>query len=147
MSPRLKSPRKVIDPPAIKGFRPVGDPLAGKSAESVVIMLEEYEALRLCDYEGLSQLQASQQMGISRPTATRIYASALRKIARAFVEGRSIAIQGGTVYFDSDWYHCASCCCYFNNPEKDKLLEGCPLCGSSNVERFEAEQVVKMGGH
>jgi hypothetical protein len=50
-------------------------------------------------------------MGVSRPTYIRIYASALQKIAKAFVEGRLIFIEGGKVYFDSDWYRCNTCEC------------------------------------
>jgi Zn finger protein HypA/HybF involved in hydrogenase expression len=72
-------------------------------------------------------------MGVSRPTFTRIYASALRKIAKAFVEGKQISIEGGKVYFDSDWFQCVTCKCYFNNPEKEEKPETCPLCGSANI--------------
>jgi hypothetical protein len=76
-------------------------------------------------------------MGVSRPTFTRIYASARQKIANAFVEGKQISIEGGKVYFDSDWYQCQSCGCYFNNPEKDIKVEACPLCGAATFINFE----------
>lgn len=123
--------RKVINPPLIKGFKPYG-PDAGKGkAEPVMLHIEEYEALRLCDYDLYNHHAASIFMGVSRPTFTRIYSSARQKIARAFVEGRQIAIEGGKVYFDSDWYHCGSCHCFFNNPEKDQKIEKCPLCGDA----------------
>ncbi len=139
MCPRIKVLRKVLSPPIIKGFMPYG-PETGKQKQDLVNLLyEEYEALRLNDYDLLNHHQASAMMGVSRPTFTRIYASALQKIAKAFVEGKQISIEGGKVYFDSDWYQCKKCACYFNNPEKDKSVEFCPLCGSQQVNKFDYE--------
>jgi uncharacterized protein len=137
MSPRSKTLRKVLNPPSIKGFKPYGPDFKQKNPEPVTLFMEEYEALRLCDYDYFNHHQASVLMGVSRPTFTRIYASALRKIAMAFVEGKQIAIEGGKVYFDSDWFRCAACNCYFNHPEKEKKPEICPLCGSSNILPYE----------
>jgi len=139
MSPRKKTLRKVLSPPPIKGFNPYGAEAGMPAREPVMLMMEEYEALRLCDYDGCTQLRASVLMGVSRPTFTRISASALKKIAQAFVEGRRISIKGGKVYFDSDWYHCHSCNCLFNYPDKDKKLEGCPLCGQPDFTRYDHE--------
>jgi predicted DNA-binding protein (UPF0251 family)/DNA-directed RNA polymerase subunit RPC12/RpoP len=132
MSPRIRVLRKVSNPPLIKGFKPYG--IASElGTEEVKLLYEEYEALRLCDYDMLNHYQASVMMGVSRPTFTRIYASALQKIAKAFIEGRQISIEGGKVYFDSEWYHCTSCGCYFNNPEKEKEVDTCPLCKSGQI--------------
>ncbi len=86
MSPRIKRIRKVVNPPTIKGFKPYGLQRRDENAESVNLLIEEYEALRLCDYESYNQFDASIMMGVSRPTFTRIYASALQKIATAFVK-------------------------------------------------------------
>lgn len=137
MSPRSKRLRKVINPPLIKGFKPYGPDTPKNNNEPIVMHTEEYEALRLCDYDQYNHHHASELMGVSRPTFTRIYASARQKIARAFVEGRKISIEGGKVYFDSDWYHCQVCGCYFNNPEKDIKIEACPLCGAETFINFE----------
>ena len=137
MSPRNKTLRKVVNPPLIKGFKPYGAESGKRNAEPVVLLFEEYEALRLCDYDACNQLKASEMMGVSRPTLTRIYASALQKIAKAFVEGRMITIKGGKVYFDSDWYHCKSCDCHFNNPDKDHKITNCPLCGSREIIGYD----------
>lgn len=153
MSPRTKRLRKVINPPLVKGFKPYG-PDAGKvKAEPVMLHLEEYEALRLCDYDLYNHHEASVIMGVSRPTFTRVYSSARQKIATAFVEGRQIAIEGGKVYFDSDWFHCGHCKCFFNNPEKDQKVEACPLCGDrekiksleGDPEGYEAEAREEAG--
>lgn len=139
MSPRRKILRKVSDPPLIKGFKPYGAESENQNPEFVTVFFEEYEAIRLSDYDKLNHHQASVMMGVSRPTFTRIYASALQKIAKAFVEGRQISIEGGKIYFDSDWYHCKKCKCYFNNPEKEKPITNCPLCGSQRVDKFDFE--------
>lgn len=139
MSPRIKVIRKISNPPLIKGFKPYGPESGKQELNPVYLLYEEYEAIRLSDYDLLNHYQSSVMMGISRPTFTRIYASALKKIARAFVEGRQISIEGGKVYFDSDWYHCKKCECYFNNPEKEKPVNKCPLCGSQQVNKFDLE--------
>jgi len=138
MSPRIKTIRKVVSPPIIKGFKPFGSQSNKVHSEFVSLLYEEYEALRLCDYDGYSQLEASAMMEVSRPTLTRIYASALKKIAKAFVEGRMITIKGGQVYFDSDWYHCDACNCLFNNPDKDLQIECCPLCGQDRCHSIDS---------
>ncbi len=137
MSPRIKTIRKILNPPVIKGFKPYGQQSHVHATEPVFLLFEEYESLRLCDYDHFNHNESSVMMGVSRPTFTRIYASALRKIAVAFVEGRQISIEGGKVYFDSDWYHCKKCSSYFNNPEKDKEIIRCPLCGDMSIITYD----------
>lgn len=134
--PRLKTFRKVSAMPKVKGFIPFGG--SDKSADQIVFLqLEEYEAFRLCDYEGHTHHEASNLMGVSRPTFTRIYATARSKIAIAFAEGRSIEIEGGKVYFDSQWFHCAVCGCYFNQVHHHEPKSQCPLCNSQQVSAFQ----------
>lgn len=139
MSPRNKRLRKVFTLPLIKGYKPFGPDIFPDHKESVVMLLEEYEAIKLCDYDMLNHEHASKAMHISRPTFTRVYASARQKIASAFVEGRPISIEGGKVYFDSDWYHCHSCHCYFNNPEMENKIEACPLCGNMSFSNYDPD--------
>jgi uncharacterized protein len=59
--------------------------------------LDEFEALRLADLEGLYQEQAAARMGVSRATFGRIVEAAHRKVAEALVHGKSLRIQGGPV--------------------------------------------------
>lgn len=143
MSPRLKMLRKVSNPPVIKGFKPYGPSLGNLKSGEVNLLYEEYEAIRLSDYDKLNHYQASVMMGVSRPTFTRIYAAALQKTAKAFVEGKQITIEGGKVYFDSDWYYCEACTCYFNNVEKEKAVKNCPLCNSEKVAKFDYDNTVE----
>lgn len=138
MCARRKRNRRILKPPSIKGLKPYGiDPDLKPSVVSVNLLIEEYEAMRLCDYDGLSHHQASLLMDVSRPTFTRIYAAALRKVAVALVEGRPIAIEGGKVYFDSDWHQCNSCDCNFSHPHKHIPIAECPLCGSKDISDFD----------
>lgn len=103
--------------------------------------LEEYEAIRLSDYELLGQVESAQRMGVSRPTFTRIYESARRKVAQSFVSGSAIVFEGGKVYFDSDWYSCSVCGCRFNHPDKEIMVAHCALCGSGAIEQFSDDVV------
>ncbi len=141
MSPRIKRIRKVLNPPCIKGFKPYGPDVPTNNNKVVNLLYEEYEALRLCDYDMINHHDSSLIMGVSRPTFTRIYASARQKIAKAFVEGSQMSIEGGKVYFDSDWYHCKKCNCFFSKPDKDKKVDKCPLCSSLQINICEDEDI------
>lgn len=137
MSPRRRVLRKVLNPPIINGFKPYGQESEKRNLEPVNLLYEEYEAMRLSDYNMLNHHQSSVMMSVSRPTFTRIYASALQKVAKAFVEGRQITIKGGKVYFESNWHHCNTCNSYFSNPYKEKTVENCSLCGSKQFKEFD----------
>jgi predicted DNA-binding protein (UPF0251 family)/DNA-directed RNA polymerase subunit RPC12/RpoP len=135
--PRPKRWRKVSNPPIISGFKPYGALTSDDATEGVLLRYEEYEAIRLCDYEEMNHHQASMAMEVSRPTLTRIYATARQKIAEAFVLGKQIIIEGGKIYFDSEWYACIDCGCYFNFPNKQETVIHCPLCNSKNTVAAE----------
>jgi predicted DNA-binding protein (UPF0251 family) len=136
MSPRPFRLRKISNPPPVSGFKPYGARKNSPKTESVFLHFEEYEAIKLCDYEMLNHHQAAVMMVVSRPTLTRIYARARQKIAEALVMGKQIIIEGGKVYFDSEWLACKSCGCFFNNPEKQQEIKECPLCGSLNISDY-----------
>jgi predicted DNA-binding protein (UPF0251 family) len=131
------------NPPPFKGFKPIGLP---EENNPVVLNYEEYEAIRLSDSELFSQTEASLLMGISRPTYTRIYESARRKVAQAFVQGKPIVFEGGKVYFDSDWYSCNTCGCWFNHPEKEIEVSCCALCGSGEIEQYKGNSQHNITG-
>ncbi len=105
--PRPKQNRCVERPPMMEGFKPFGIPM--HNLEPVVLLFEEYESIRLTDYEGMTQEQAAGQMKVSRPTFTRIYEKARRSIAQAFVEGKAIFFEGGNFHTDDFWYRCDRC--------------------------------------
>lgn len=126
----------MTNPPHFKGFRPIGLP---EENSTVVLNYEEYEAIRLSDFEKLSQVEASKIMDVSRPTYARIYESARYKVAQSFVLGKAIVFEGGKVYYNSDWYMCNQCGCYFNHPSKDQEINQCALCKSTNIKQYSED--------
>ena len=144
--PRPTMGRWMHGPPMIHGFRPFGMPR--KMSNPVELLLEEYEAIKLADYEDLTQEMAAERMGVSRPTFTRIYDRARKKIAKGFVEALPIIIAGGNVRFRDKWYKCLGCNRIFKL-EKTKEGHGgqsgrtvkCPHCGS--VDTLPIEEIFK----
>lgn len=64
--------------------------------EDIIVMtVDEYETLRLIDYEGMTQEQCSNVMKVARTTVQHIYNDARRKLSVSLVEGRVIKIEGG----------------------------------------------------
>jgi predicted DNA-binding protein (UPF0251 family) len=61
----------------------------------VTLALDEVEALRLADLNGLYQEQAAAQMRISRPTFSRVIEQARRKVADALIHGKALRIEEG----------------------------------------------------
>lgn len=90
--PRPRKCRQVCRLPRHDAFAPVG---CARSAEAVVITVDEYETIRLIDYEGLSQEECAASMGVARTTVQQIYNTAREKLSAALVEGRPFRIQGG----------------------------------------------------
>ena len=126
---RTKKYRIIQRAPNFSGFKPFG---AQKTVSGEVLLhYEEYEAIKLCDYDKLNQDEASKMMNVSRPTFTRVYQSAKQKLAKALVEVATICIEGGNVIIDVVWFQCPICDIAFsisggNEPK-------CPLCESKEV--------------
>ncbi len=93
--PRPCCRRRIAGQPAAAVFKPIGIPMHG--LEEVVMTLDEFEAVRLADLNGLYQAQAATEMGVSRPTFSRIVESAHRKLADALTHGKALRIEGGPV--------------------------------------------------
>jgi len=66
-----------------------------RDLEETVLTVDEFEAIRLKDLEGLDQANAAEKMKISQPTFFRLLDSARKKIADALVNGKAIRIEGG----------------------------------------------------
>ena len=90
---RPKKCKMVYAEPDVTYFKPRGVPLM--ELREAELSLEEFEALRLKDFEGREQTEVAGKMGISQPTLHRLLLSAHGKIAAALVEGRAIKIHGG----------------------------------------------------
>jgi uncharacterized protein len=96
--------RRVSFFPQATFFKPAGIPL--KDLEEVRLSMEEIEALRLKDLEGLEQEQGAERMNVSRPTFQRILTSARQKIAAALLEGKAIRIEGGSFEISPCHFKC-----------------------------------------
>ena len=123
--------RKINNPPRMKGFRPFGMSYCVKV--SLKMKYEEYESIRLVNYEMLSQDAAALQMNISRPTFTRVYNRALKIIAKSFVEGKAIEIEGGNYQFDKEWYRCKKCYKVIEGLENHLKCKNCTLYGENEL--------------
>ena len=95
--PRPRQCRRVAMPPQSNYYKPRGVPLS--VLEQVTLTVDELEALRLTDLEGLYQADAAERMGVSRQTLGRILESAHRKVADALVNAKALRIEGGDVEF------------------------------------------------
>lgn len=86
--------RRIEKLPVYRSFSP--DDIA--AGENVLMTVDEFEALRLLDNEGLTQDVCAFRMNIARTTVTAIYESARKKVADALVNGKRLLITGG--YFE-----------------------------------------------
>jgi len=91
--PRPFKCRRVFGTPGADYFKPRGIPLS--ALQEIGLSLDEFEAIRLADLEGLYQEDAAQRMNISRQTFGNIIAEAHKKIADAIVNGKALKIAGG----------------------------------------------------
>lgn len=128
---RPRKNRKICNPPKMKGFKPFGLPIC--EIENIKMTFEEYESIKLINYEMLSQDQASEQMNISRPTFTRLYNTALKSIAKAFVEGSAILIEGGDYELENDWFRCNKCYKLIEGIENHVKCENCTIYGNDEL--------------
>ena len=81
--------------PGAAYYKPRGVPL--RFLDEVALGLDEVEAMRLVDLEGLEQEEAGRRMGVSRQTVGRTLDAAHRKVAEALFGGKAIRIEGGPV--------------------------------------------------
>ncbi|MBN2081632.1 DUF134 domain-containing protein [bacterium] len=95
--PRPHKTRRIGGEPSTTVFKPAG--AYAHDLTWIELAIDEYEALRLVDYEGADQESAATELGVSRPTVTRILARARRKLAQMLAEGCALVIQGGPVHY------------------------------------------------
>ncbi|EOR93375.1 putative DNA-binding protein [Arcticibacter svalbardensis MN12-7] len=132
---RLKKSRVIQRAPSFLGFKPFG--VQKLSGEDVILHLEEYESVKLCDYENLTHEQAAKIMNVSRPTFSRVYQSARNKIAKAFVEASSILLEGGNSVVGILWYSCPVCELNFSSIIDEQPV--CPFCLSEHVCKVDEQ--------
>ena len=114
--PRPRKCRRVCQIPRAGGFRPVVSEPSGPAAvqeeeEAVILTVDEYEAIRLIDREGLSQEECSEYMQVARTTAQLIYNTARKKLADALVLGLPLRIEGGNYRICDGLHEHGGCTC------------------------------------
>jgi len=89
--PRPRLRRRVRGRPNSSYFKPAGIPMS--SIDEVIVTIDEFEAIRLIDFQEISQKQAASKMQISQPTLSRILKSARKKISDSIINGKAIRIE------------------------------------------------------
>lgn len=122
--------RLVQGPPRINQFKPSGIP--ARTLKNIILTIDEYEGIRLADYQGLDHSDAAEKMGISRPTFSRLIEKARNKVAQALIDGMMLTIEGGNFDFTHTLFRCKDCGDTIEQPLESTLGE-CPDCGSKNL--------------
>lgn len=131
---RPPRPRRIRCRFGGRGFRPIGRP--AHDVEALTLALDELEAIRLADFEGLYQETAAERMGVSRATFGRILNRGRATVARALLEEKALVLGGGpavAVAQDADPLPCPvheggrrrgrGCCCRRRRWQGDDGLE------------------------
>ena len=132
--PRPPKWRTVATIPSATYFKPAGIPL--RLLSEVRLAVEEIEAIRLKDLEGLEQEECAQRMSISRPTFHRVLKAARRKIADAFMNGRAIRVEGGNFAAPGQMFRCVPYGHAWQispQPVVPPRPLACPICDSPRV--------------
>jgi uncharacterized protein len=136
---RPKLCRRVCCEPGVSFFKPAGVRLV--DLEESVLPLDEFEALRLKDLEGLDQDAAAGRMGISQPTFHRLVSAARKRLADAIVNGKAIRIEGGVYQMAATrTFRCAGCAHGWKVPFGTGRPHACPKCKSRDIHRSADER-------
>jgi len=73
-----------------RNFKPSGIP--ARDLEKTILNLDEFEALRLCDYDGMNQIEAGEAMGVSRGTIQRLLISGRKKIVDVLLHSKELIL-------------------------------------------------------
>ncbi len=136
---RPRNCRRVGILPNVTYFKPRGIPIS--ALQEVILTVDELEALRLADLDGLYQEEAAERMNISRQTFGRIIESARRKVADALIRGKALRIEGGEFEMaEMRKFKCLDCQHTWELPYGTGRPENCPSCKSVNIHRAEQER-------
>ncbi len=134
---KSKKERRVKQPPFVVYFKPQGVPIF--ALQQVILNVDEYEAIRLADWEGLKHDESSQKMKISRPTFTRLLNSAHKKISDAMVNGKSIRIEGGNFVLLKKRFYCKTCNNVWSISQNGEHPDNCPQCNNNNITNLNSQ--------
>lgn len=132
--PRPHKCRLIAAQPALSAFKPAGVP--GRDLESIELGLDELEALRLADLEGLYQDAAAERMKVSRATFGRLLERARHKVACALFQSKMLRFGGGPVIVRGMRnFECAGCGSRFSEPFGTGRPKACPKCKGNDFRR------------
>ena len=131
--PRPKNERIVYEPPLFTDFKPAGVP--GRSLKQVMLSLDEYEAIRLADLEGMSHEESADEMGVSRSTFSRLVEKSRKKMAEFIFLGKWLTIDGGNIHFRQNIIQCSDCGHLFKTGIEINVTN-CPECSSENLQNL-----------
>jgi predicted DNA-binding protein (UPF0251 family) len=114
--PRNIKCRRVCCVPENRIFTPETN-----NVDIIIINVDELEAIRLCDLEGLEQDAAAERMNISRGTFQRILYAVHQKSADALCNGKGIVIEGGNYEISENNIQCIHKCkkCRFDQNKEE----------------------------
>ena len=99
--------RKVCSLPSHTDFGPIVE----DNKKNIIMTVDEYETIRLIDYEIMTQEECAEQMGVARTTVQAIYAGARKKLAHYIVHGHGLKIDGGDIRLCENYgAACIQCC-------------------------------------
>jgi len=136
--PRPCKCRRIDFTPDTYCFKPAGIPIRDLTA--VILTLDELEAIRLADQQGLYQEEAAKCMNVSRQTFGNIILSAHRKIADALINQKYIQIKGGNIMMPERQFLCEDCRHGWSAPPGAGSPIECPNCHSTNFQRHPEDQ-------
>ena len=119
--------------PGVSYFKPRGIPM--DQLEEIRLKVDEREALRLADLEGLSQEESGRRMAVSRATFGRIVERARRIVADALINGKAIHVEGGNYEIISrkGLLECAKCGYEWHTRAASDTQRKCPSCNNKDV--------------
>ncbi|MDY6985577.1 MAG: DUF134 domain-containing protein [Candidatus Thermoplasmatota archaeon] len=134
--------RRIASQPKFTYFKPAG--IRAMDLDEIELGMDEFEAIRLKDYLGLEQSEASFEMGISQPTFHRIIEEAHRKVAKAFIEGLLLKVEREEHAVmaereSSRVFGCFECGNRWHVDYGEPKPVECPVCGSALLRRVEVD--------
>lgn len=133
---RIQARPTVLAYGPLHGSRPAEEASGGETA-GLALTLDEFEALRLADLEGLYHETAAERMKVSRPTFGRIVKSARNKVARMLVEGAALRIEPGRPLPEGEMVYICTTCRHEWHAQVAAGAPGastCPSCRGGAVE-------------
>jgi len=139
--------RKVSSLPLVTYFKPAG--IRMSELMEVQLLVEEAEAVRLKDLEGMDQEECARKMNISRSTFSRLLDTARQKIADALINGKAIRIDGGNFEMAIRRFRC------LEGHEWEVPFEimvsappeFCPTCKTPSIMPLFAQGMKRQGHH